>query len=130
MDTAAEITHADSAADALIYSLHDKGRVDLDYMSGLTGKAPKSLADELAGRIFLNPETNQWETADEYLSGEVVHKLAIVSKLRNPEFAPNIAALKAAQPTPLGPGEIKIKLGAPWIPTEVIRQFAEDLLAR
>jgi len=130
LDTAREITHADSAADALIYSLHEKGLVDLEYMSGLTGKSPKTLTDELVGRIFLNPETNQWETADEYLSGEVVHKLSLASKLRNPEFAPNIAALKAAQPKPLGPGEIKIKLGAPWIPAEVIRQFTEDLLAR
>ena len=88
------------------------------------GKTGKSFA------IFNNPECNRWETADEYLSGEVVHKLAVVTKLRRPDLALNVAALQAAQPPPLGPGEIRIKLGAPWIPTELIRQFTEELLSR
>ena len=130
LDARKEITRADTSADALIYSLHEKGRVDLEYMTQLTGKPTQDLLDELAGRIFHNPESNRWETADEYLSGEVVHKLAVVTKLRRPDLALNVTALQAAQPPPLGPGEIRIKLGAPWIPTELIRQFTEELLSR
>jgi N12 class adenine-specific DNA methylase len=130
LDARKEITRADTSADALIYSLHEKGRVDLEYMTQLTGKPTQSLVDELAGRIFHNPEANRWETTDEYLSGEVVHKLSVVTKLRRPDLALNVAALQAAQPQPLGPGEIRIKLGAPWIPTDLIRQFTEELLSR
>jgi len=130
LDVQTEIIRADTAADALVYSLHEKGRVDMDYMSTLTGKTIEALLDELAGRIFLNPETSQWETADDYLSGDVAHKLRVVKKLRCADLASNLAALQAAQPTPLGPGEIRLKLGAPWIPTDVIRDFAVDLLSR
>ena len=130
LDAQKEITRADTAADALIYSLHEKGRVDLEYMTQLTGRQTQSLIDELASRIFFNPESNRWETADEYLSSEVVHKLAVATKLRRPDLAVNVAALQAAQPQPLGPGEIRIKLGAPWIPAALIRQFTEDLLSR
>jgi hypothetical protein len=130
LDVQTEIIRADTAADALVYSLHEKGRVDLDYMGTLTGKSIGILLDELAGRIFLNPETSQWETADDYLSGDVAHKLRVVKKLRRPDLAGNLAALQAAQPAPLGPGEIRLKLGAPWIPTDIIQQFAVDLLAR
>ena len=130
LDVQTEIIRADTAADALVYSLHEKGRVDMDYMSTLTGKTIEALLDELAGRIFLNPETSQWETADDYLSGDVAHKLRVVKKLRCADLASNLAALQAAQPTPLGPGEIRLKLGAPWIPTDVIREFVVDLLSR
>ena len=130
LDVTTEITHADSSSDALIYSLHEEGRVDLEFMAKLTGKETKILIDELVGRIFWNPESNQWETGDDYLSGEVVHKYKVVQELRCPDFAVNVASLQAAQPQPLGPGEIRIKLGAPWIPAEVIQQFAEDLLSK
>jgi hypothetical protein len=129
LDPKAEIVHAESASDALVYCMREKGHVDVDYIAKLTGKETKSIIDELVGRIFFDPESNRWETADEYLSGEVVHKLRVVQKLRRPDLVVNVAALEAAQPKPLGPGEIRIKLGAPWIPTEVIQQFAEDLLS-
>jgi N12 class adenine-specific DNA methylase len=99
-------------------------------MASLTGKPVPSLVDELAGRIFHNPETSLRETADDYLSGDVAHKLRVVKKMRRPDLAGNLAALQAAQPAPLGPGEIHVKLGAPWIPTGIIQQFAVDLLSR
>jgi N12 class adenine-specific DNA methylase len=130
LEAHAEIIRAESAADALIYSLREKGTVDLDYMARLTRRSVANLLDELAGRIFLNPETDRWETADEYLSGDVARKLEVVQKLNRPDLAGNLAALQAAQPTPLRPGEIHIKLGAPWIPTEIIEQFAVELLSR
>ena len=115
---------------ALVYSLHEKGRVDMDYMATLTGKSFQWLREELAGRIYLNPETDQWETADDYLSGDVADKLRLVKKLRRTDLTANLAALEAAQPAPLGPGEIHLKLGAPWIPTDIIQQFAVELLSR
>ena len=87
-------------------------------------------AFELARSMSREFALEHWKTADEYLSGEVVHKLRVVQKLRRPDLAVNVARLQAAQPQPLGPGEIRIKLGAPWIPTEVIQQFAVELLSR
>jgi hypothetical protein len=66
----------------------------------LTGKPIQGLLDELAGRIFLNPETSRWETADEYLSEDVAHKLRVVKKLRRPDLTGNLAALQAVQPLP------------------------------
>jgi N12 class adenine-specific DNA methylase len=130
LDTEKEIVRADTATDALVYSLHQHGKVDMVYMSSLTAKPVESLTDELAGRIFLNPETGQWETADDYLSGDVVRKLRAARKLKRPDLAANVAALESVQPAPLGPGEIAVKLGAPWIPPQVVQQFVEDLLTR
>ncbi len=130
LDEETEIKQADTAADALVYSLHEKGRVDMDYMASLTGKSLPRLQEELAGRIFLNPETDQWETADDYLSGDLANKLRLVKKLRRTDLSANLAAPEAAQPAPLGPGEIHLKLGAPWIPTDIIQQFAVELLSR
>jgi len=130
LDPNQEIVHADTAADALIYSLHQHGRVDLPYMASLTGKPPEILTEELAGRIFCNPETGQWETADDYLAEDVVQKLRFVRKLKRPEYAANVAALESVQPAPLGPAEIAVKLGAPWVPAQVVQQFVEDLLTR
>ena len=129
LNAEAVITKADTAADALFYSLHEKGRVDLDFIANLTGKPVGQLVTELAGRIYRNPETKCWETADDYLSGIVAHKLAVVKKLNCPDLAANLAALEAVQPVPLGPGEIRLKLGAPWVPKNFIRQFAVDLLS-
>jgi len=130
LDAQQAITRAETAADALVYSLREKGSVNLEYMASLTGKPVSSLLDELAGRVFLNPETNRWETADEYLSGDVVRKLHVVQQRNRPDLAANLAALQAAQPAPLGPGEIRVKLGAPWVPPEIIEQFAVELLSR
>ena len=130
LDVQTTVTRADTAADALIYSLREKGKVDLAYMSGLTGRSTETLMSELAGQLFLNPQSGQWETADTYLSGNVVQKLRAAQASKRPELAANVAALQAVQPSPLGPGEIRIRLGAPWIPPETIQAFVEDLLCR
>ena len=130
LDVQTTVTQADTASDALLYSLREKGKVDLEYMGWLTGRSSETLLDELVGQVLFNPESQQWETSGQYLSGNVVQKLKTVQSLDRPEFAANIAALHAVQPPPLGPGEIRIRLGAPWIPTETIRDFVEDLLGR
>lgn len=68
----------ESGRDAIILSLNERGRVDLDYMAEITGKKPSALMFELRGQIFRNPESDQWETRDQYLSGDVKKKLKIV----------------------------------------------------
>ena len=86
------VTSVDTASEALAVSLGEKARVDLGFMAELTGKSEEEVTAELAGVIFQNPVTEKWETADEYLSGNVREKLQIarVFAENHPEFAINI----------------------------------------
>ncbi len=126
-----EITSVDTANEALIVSLAEKARVDLEYMSKLSNKTQKELVEELKGAIFKVPmENNKYVPADEYLSGNVREKLKLAESLleTHPEFQINVDALKEVQPKDLTATEIGIKLGATWIPIEVIEQFMYELL--
>ena len=127
-----EVNHADTAEDALQICLNRKLRVDLSYMSFLTGKTTHELAEELGGRIYLNPQKyygnpdEGWELAEEYLSGHVRDKLLYARQraAEEPElFARNVEALEAVQPEPLTPADIEVNLGAIWVPVEYYRQF-------
>ena len=120
------VTSVDTASEALALSISEKACVDMEYMSQLTGKDEDTLASELRGVIFRNPENKQWETADEYLSGNVREKLRIAQSAQNlfeGDYADNVEALKAAQPKDLDASEIEIRLGATWIDPEYIREF-------
>ncbi|MSC86271.1 DEAD/DEAH box helicase [Eubacterium sp. am_0171] len=120
------VTSVDTASEALALSISEKAGVDMEYMSQLTGKDEESLSSELRGVIFRNPENRQWETADEYLSGNVREKLRIAQSAQNMQegdYADNVEALKAAQPKDLDASEIEIRLGATWIDPEYIREF-------
>ncbi len=130
-------SRADTAEEALYISLNAKLKIDLRYMSQLTGKEPAELLEELGGKVYLNPEKyygnalEGWETAEEYLSGHVKDKLLYArSKAEdNPDlFSRNVTALEAAQPVPLTPADINASIGAPWIPLEYYRQFMYELL--
>ncbi len=123
----AEITHVDTPSEALAVSLAERAKVDMPYMAELTGKTEEQLADELTGVIFLNPTTKQYETADEYLSGDVRWKLQLLREIDNPEYRANIEALEKVQPTDLTASEIDIRLGATWIPPAIIEQFMHEL---
>lgn len=126
-----EITSVDTANEALIVSLSEKASVDLEYMSKLTNKTQEELVKELDGIIYKLPmENNKYVTSDEYLSGNIREKLkmAEASVGMHPEFATNIEALKQVMPKDLTANEIGIKLGATWIPTEVIDSFMYELL--
>ena len=83
----------DTASEALAVSLAEKAKIDLDYMGELTGKDKDTLTEELCGVIFQNPLTDVWETADQYLSGNVREKLAIAATYaeNHPEYAPKCA---------------------------------------
>ena len=126
-----EITSVDTANEALIVSLSEKAFVDLEYMSKLTNKTQEELVKELDGIIYKLPmENNKYVTSDEYLSGNIREKLkmAEASVGMHPEFATNIEALKQVMPKDLTANEIGIKLGATWIPTEIIDNFMYELL--
>lgn len=108
------VTSVDTASEALAVSLSEKARVDLDYMAELTGKEIEAITEELRGVIFQNPVTDQWENADEYLSGNVRDKLetAKVYAENHPEYAINVQALTQVQPTELDASEIEVRIGA------------------
>ena len=127
-----QVNHADTAEDALQICLNHKLRVDLPYMSFLTGKEPEELVRELDTRIYLNPQKyygnplEGWELAEEYLSGHVRDKLLYARQkaAEEPElFARNVEALEEVQPEPLTPADIEVNMGAIWVPIEYYRQF-------
>ena len=122
------VTSCDTAADALAVSLSEKAKVDLQYMGELTGKTEEQLTEDLAGIIFFNPSSEQYETADEYLSGDVRWKLRLLKEIDNPKYAANMEALKKVQPNDLTASEIDVRLGATWIPPEDIQRFVIELL--
>ena len=124
------VTSVDTAAEALALSIGEKARVDMAYMSQLTGKSEDDIIDELNGVIFLDPVYGDWQTADEYLSGNVRQKLREAEKaaVDSPGYLPNVEALRAAQPKDLDASEIEVRLGATWIDKKYIQQFMFDLL--
>jgi N12 class adenine-specific DNA methylase/adenine-specific DNA methylase len=131
------ITHVDTASEALAVSMSEKARVDLDYMAELTGQSRDALIKELEGVIFLNVGTadsqdKTYVTADEYLSGNVreklVHAKAAQVALGDGSLDVNVRALEAAIPPDLTAAEISVRLGATWLPEDVIQRFMYELL--
>ena len=126
-----EIKDVATSDEALVVSMSEKARVDLDYMSELTGKDKETIIKELEGFIYEDPiKRGTFYTADEYLSGNVREKLAIAEGmvLNHPEFQINVDNLRKVMPEEIGASEIGIKLGSTWIPEEVIREFIFELL--
>ena len=131
------VTSVDTASEALAVSIAEKAKVDMAYMSQLTGKTEEELASDLRGVIYMDfnrkPDGSYtWRTADDFLSGNVRKKLAYYQRAldllpedanhRN-EIADNVAALKTAQPKDLDASEIEVRLGATWIDKSYIQQF-------
>ena len=124
------VTSVDTASEALALSISEKACVDMPYMAQLSGKSQDELIDELNGVIFLDPVRGNWQTADEYLSGNVRQKLreAEAAAVDAPGYAPNVEALRQAQPKDLDASEIEVRLGATWIDEWYIQQFMEQTL--
>ena len=129
------ITHVDTASEALAVSISEKAKVDLVYMSELTGMSEEALVKELEGVIFLNvglaeTQDKTYVTADEYLSGNIREKLTLAKAAAAtvPSLEGNVRALEAAMPPDLTAAEISVRLGATWIPEEVIQRFMVELL--
>lgn len=123
------VTHTDTAVDALAASMNEKAMVNLEYMEELTGKDQDTLIKELKGLIFLNPITQHWEPADEYLSGNVVRKLSVAKSYaaNDAMYAENVAALERVQPEKLAATDIEVRLGATWIEPKYIEDFMRDV---
>ena len=122
------VTSVDTASEALAVSLGEKAGVDLAYMSQLSGKSVEDITKELAGVIFQNPVTEKWETADEYLSGNVREKLSVARTFaeNHPEYAINVTSLEGVQPKELDASEIEVRIGATWISTKYIEDFMRE----
>ncbi|HEY3915948.1 MAG TPA: DEAD/DEAH box helicase family protein, partial [Verrucomicrobiae bacterium] len=125
------VESVDSAKAALIVSLNEKGKVDLPHMGRLLQRPTDEVLPELKGVLFLNPQTEVWETEDHYLSGNVREKLAAAETacLTEPRYRENVEALRAVQPEDLSATDIDARLGASWIPPKDIEAFAQELLA-
>lgn len=124
-------THADTPEDALGLSLAERGKIDLAYMSALLDGMPQEqITTALRQQIFLDPQTQEWQPADEYLSGNVRAKLDIarLAAQSDPDFAVNVQMLERVQPEPLTAADINVKLGTTWIPPEDINRFIRDVL--
>lgn len=124
-----QATGAVTAKEALLLCLNEQGRVDLEWIAGASGGEAARVRDELRGIVFLTP-AGTYVTRDEYLSGDVRAKLreARAAAALDERFRENVEALEAAQPEPLGSGDIIARLGAAWIPEEVVRLFAKTLV--
>lgn len=121
--------HAGTAKEALTLSLAYRGNVDLSLMAELTDKTPQAIVSELneieSPVIFNNPATNEWETADEYLSGNIREK---IKEAEQRGLTKNLQALEAVLPTDVPVENIAMRLGMNWIPAEVYTDFAKHLL--
>lgn len=133
------VQSVDTASEAYALSLAEKARIDMPYMSQLTGKTEQELFEDLKGVIFLNPmhtsaedDRPKYLPADEYLSGNVREKLAIAKRsaeLHPEDYGENVRALEAVQPVDLTASEISVRLGATWLPPEIIEEFMFELFS-
>lgn len=123
------IEHVDTALEALAISMAETAKVDLAYMSKLTDMSQEMLISELKGEIFLVPNTGEYQSASEYLSGDIRQKLDVAEHYAESDgrFTENVEALKSAMPEPLKAGDIDVKIGATWIPKELYQQFMYEL---
>ena len=127
------VTSVDTPSEALAVSIGEHGKVDLPYMAELLGTPGeyRRITTELSGVIFKDPAADAddpeagWQTADEYLSGNVRNKLrmAQLAAESHPEFKINVEALTKAQPKDLEASEIDIRLGATWLNPAIVQQF-------
>ena len=131
------VTSVDTASEAMALSLAEKAKVDMPYMMELTHKSEEEILSDLKGVIFLNPEhdgnedvAHKYLPADEYLSGNVREKLRTARAFAETDerYSVNVQSLEAVQPVDLTASEISVRLGAAWLPTEVVRDFTFELL--
>ena len=132
------VTEVDTADEALAVSMGEKAYIDMEYMQQLSGKSEEELFDDLKGVIFLNPlygygnvSEQKYLMADEYLSGNVREKLITAKKSAEvypDDYKINVEALEKVQPKDLTASEIAVRLGATWLPPEIIQQFMFEFL--
>ena len=138
-DKRASGVHFDSISDALINCLITLGEVDIEYISSVTGADCKTVIETLKGSIYQNPDTwgevfyKGWETADEYLSGNLKRKWQRASEANekyNGYFADNLKAIEKVLPPAVATKDIYITLGSPWVPTDIIDDFIDYIFGK
>ena len=132
------VTSVDTSSEALAVSMGEKACIDMEYMCQLSGKTEEEIYTDLKGVIFLNPiygygssTEAKYLMADEYLSGNVREKLAVARKsaeLYPEDYKVNVEALEKVQPKDLTASEISVRLGATWLPPEIVEQFIFEFL--
>ena len=129
--------HYDSTADAFMYCLESFGEVDIEFIASITGKECKEVIADLKGSIYQNPLTwnecfyKGWETADNYLSGNLMYKYDTAKQANEKYrgyFIDNVKALEDLMRPDLSTDEIYVTLGSPWVPAEVIDEFILHLV--
>lgn len=123
----------ENSRDALIVSIQERAKVDIDYMQKLCGLDKDKMLEELEGEIFKVPDSdnsNHYVTADEYLSGNVREKLKIAKQYayEDSSYQINVEYLNKVIPKDIPPTEISVRIGATWIPEDVITEFILDLI--
>lgn len=132
-----EITQVETAKEGLIVSINQRGKIDIRYIMKLCNKDYNTVISDLKGLIYHNPVTAKqginedyegWETADQYLSGNVVEKLEQAERYAQEDrkYEENVDILKEVQPVRIPASDIEVKLGATWIPEEYISQFIKE----
>ena len=120
-----DVERVTTSQDALFVSIAEKAKIDLEFMSDLIGLSKEKIIEDLKGIIFRVPNSNEYVTADEYLSGNIREKLNIAKQVAydDKSFDINVEYLEKSLPTQLTASEITAKLGATWIPKEIMQQF-------
>ncbi|MBQ7500533.1 MAG: DEAD/DEAH box helicase family protein [Clostridia bacterium] len=136
-DARTQGVHTDSIPDALVMSLTTLGKVDIEYISSVTGADYKTVIGTLKGSIYQNPLTwnecfyKGWETSDEYLSGNLIRKWNAAKeadKKYKGYFSDNVRAIEAVLPPTVAAKDIYITLGSPWVPADIIDDFIIHML--
>ncbi len=136
-DSRTQNVHVESISDGLIMSLSNLARVDIEYISSITGEDCKTVICALKGSIYQNPETwnecfyKGWETAEEYLSGNLMRKWKIADEANRRYkgyFKDNLSAIEKVLPDTVATKDIYITIGSPWVPTDVIDDFITYIL--
>lgn len=125
-----EVKSVSGAKDALSVSLNETGQIDWPRMVKVSGKTEEELQAELAGLVYQDPTTEQWLTAEEYLSGSVRSKLKEAKRVAkiDPKYQANVDALESVIPEDLTPGKISVRAGATWVPPEIYEAFLREAL--
>lgn len=131
-DARTQEIRAESISDGLVYSLANLGEVNIEYISSITGETCRSVICALKGAIYQNPETwgenffKGWETAEEYLSGNLMRKWKAAKEANRKHtgyFDENIQAIEKVLPPSVAAKDIYVTLGSPWVPADIIDQF-------
>lgn len=121
-----------SAEDSMFSSLNKIGKIDISYMSSISGQKENQLIDELQGKIFFDPIVEEWKTKDNFVSGNIVDKISTIKEYlsnnpNNPNVINSLKILEENIPTPIPFEEIGFNLGERWMDNSIYEKFASDL---